>query len=582
MIMQRTNSTITLSLVLALCACDSGQKSTQGLVAQGRFLVQATTHTGRLTIAEGASIEVPEGKLLTLTVNGVDSSPTPGTYTGDVVLNVTDDIPVKYHDLEPHHFRTAVYIDNGKLVNSKSVLSAVTGGAVDDHAARDVHIVSREALFNGIYVTGDSDYLIENAHFDFVGNGGNDFAGFGAAITAKGNARLQVRNVKIVTKGAIRTAVFVGGKSIVHVDDSTIDVANGTLPTDYKFTVEVGKMMEVPWMLGLSGNVRATNLLDEGTVYYTNCHIRTQGWGALSTDDNRRVRMFVKNSIIETIESGYGAYSIGDSHDLFSGSTLNVADIGVIMAGEGSATFTDGTVVNSGRFGVMMHSGAGGGTLTIDKQSVVNSKSTAIQVKGIGTTIVIDNAKVIPGNGILVQAMPNDDPYLANGPPPGMPPPPGMSPPPGPDGKVGPPPSPDVVVTLRNTQITGDVLNARVQQGDLRVRLENAQLTGAVSTSTATAVAEKTPTAETRRLIGEVRNKLGPSTDARKGAHLFVDAKSRWVVTQTSYLSQLRLEKGAQLVAVQGKRVALYVGGKPQQLVAGNFEGKVELRVSEP
>ena len=47
-------------------------------------MVKESQALSRLTIAEGASIAAPEGKYLTLTVNGVTCTPRPGTYEGDV------------------------------------------------------------------------------------------------------------------------------------------------------------------------------------------------------------------------------------------------------------------------------------------------------------------------------------------------------------------------------------------------------------------------------------------------------------------------------------------------------------------
>src|ERR1700678_4543460 len=106
---------------------------------------------------------------------------------------------------------------------------------------------------------------------------------------SSGTADVTLLNAKITNKGAVRTAVFVGGNSTMHVKNTTIDV---------------DKMMAVPWMLGLTGNIRATNLVDNGTAYYSDSHIRTQGWGALSTDDTKRVRMYVSNTTVETVDSG--------------------------------------------------------------------------------------------------------------------------------------------------------------------------------------------------------------------------------------------------------------------------------------
>jgi hypothetical protein len=288
-----------------------------------------------LTIAPGGMLSAPANKSLSLTVNGIGTEIQAGSYAGNVVLSVTEDIPVKYHDLDPHHYRAALYVNDGSVDASRSVTAAIARGTIGNSNADGIVITSNEPRFNGIVVTGNSKYVVESPVIHMTGNGGNDFAGFGAAIMSSGTADVTVNNARIVNRGAVRTAVFVGGHSVMHVNNSSIETYNGTLPTDYKFTIDVGRMMEVPWMLGLSGNLRATNLVDHGTVYYNNSHIRTQGWGALSTDDAAVVRMYVRNCLIETVESGYGAYSIGDSVDHFSQSLLNVGARGRNKSGAG-------------------------------------------------------------------------------------------------------------------------------------------------------------------------------------------------------------------------------------------------------
>jgi hypothetical protein len=357
------------------------------------------------------------------------------------------------------------------------------------------------------------------------------------------------------------------------------------LPPDYKFTIEVGRMMEVPWMLGLSGNVRATNLVDHGTVYYNRAHIRTQGWGALSTDDAAVTRMYVKDSLIETIDSGYGAYSIGDSIDSFSHSVLNVADVGLIMAGQGSGVFTDGSVVNSRRLGVMMHSGNGGGTLTIDKGSVFNTRATAILVKSRGGKVLIDDAQMRAGNGVILQAMVNDDPFMkkmmAGGPPSG--PIIGEQAPAGghPGGMPGAPPDvgPDVAVVLRNVKLDGDFVNTRTVEGGLAVTLEHASVAGAITTGTQTPVGGQEPDQNTYWQIGEVINHY-EATPGPHGVAVNVGAGSRWVVTHTSYLNQLELAAGGEIVAPAGYRLTLQVDGKPQRLQPGRYSGAAVLEVT--
>lgn len=587
--------TRTLALLVAATlagACSSittSNSAIPALTAGQTWVVPATTRTRSLSIPEGARLVAPPGKSLTLTVDGVGTAIMPGSYQGNVVLTVTDNIVVKYSTLDPHLYRAALYVKDGKVVDSQSVTSAVKGGSFGDSAARNVSITSNEDRFNGIYVTGKSTYTINKPTIRFTGNGGNDFAGFGAAIAATGDADVTVNDASIINKGAVRSALFVGGNATLRINNANIETYSGTLPKDYVWNVEVGKMFEVPWMLGLSGNVRSSNIVDNGTLYINKSHIKTDGWGALSADDPKKVRMYVTDSVIEAVGSGYGAYSIGDSIHTFTRTTFNVADIGVIIAGEGSAVFTDNTKVNSGRFGIMLHTGTGGGNIVIEKGTVFDVKETGIQAKGRGTTIVVDNAQINTGNGILIQAMENDDPYMkammsgmgggAGAPPAGM----GASDEGmGSAAMVGMPAtnanlSPDVVATFRNTALKGDVINARVTQGDLSLTLDNASLEGAVSTAFATPVG--VPTEQNRRLIGAVKNAFGFVFHAKNGARVTLTPGSTWTVTRNSYLTELKLAEGATLKGAEGKPVTLQVNGTVTPLRAGTYTGKILVKL---
>jgi hypothetical protein len=351
-------------------------------------------------------------------------------------------------------------------------------------------------------------------------------------------------------------------------------------------------MMAVPWMLGLVGNCRATNMIGNGTAYYNNTHIKAQGWGALSTDATTKVRLYATESLIETVESGYGAYSIGDCLDSFSNCTFNVHDMALIMAGNGSGTFTDGTVVNSERFGVMMHSGSGG-ILTIDKGSVFNTKSTAIQVKGSGTDIIVDNAELNAGNGIILQSMANDDPNMAGGPGGGLPP--GMLPPggePGGDmpgnvpgggtpgnGPGGGMPGGDSSITasFKNVTLNGDIVNGNTAASDLIVTFERATFTGAITTAVATSVG--TPSYEKYYLIGEVENRYCASDD-EDAVQVTLKAAATWVVNKTSFLDRLTIAEGATLSAPEGQDLVMTVNGVRKPVAPGTYTGDITLRVS--
>ena len=601
-----------ISTLLALSACgsDSTEDNNENTVedvtltiASGESVeITKSTSYDVLIIEEDASVTAPEGKSLTLTVDSVETAIASGEYSGDVVLSVTDSIPVVYSDSITNYFRTAVYIEDGAYVAEKSVLAALAQGEVDDATASDLVISSTGANFNGIVVTSSAestdsyDYLIDSPTMDFTGNGGNDFSGYGAAIMSSGYANVQVNDAVITTNGAIRTAVFVGGNSTMTVNNAVIETYNGTLPEDYTFNVDLGRMMEAPWMLGITGNVRSTNLVGNGTAYYINSVITSQGWGVLSTDDTSDSRLYCINSDIKTIESGYGAYSIGNNLDYFSGCNMDVVDYGVIMAAPGDTTFTDSSYVKSARIGVMLHSGTG--ELRIENGTVFETQEAVIQAKSSFPTIIIDNATLVASNNVLLEMIENDDPYgaylqsLNTGSESGG----GNQPPEGGDASQlndgGA--SSELVATLSDVTLTGDIINGNTANGSLSLTLEGATLTGAITTSEATpgylefydgAVSFFTDVLESDgyvnyNLIGKVVHEY-TEVEAEDTISVFMDSTSSWTVTTTSYISSLNIEDGATLSALDGMNLTLLVDGVQVDIEPGMYSGKVTLQVTD-
>ena len=589
------------------------------LNAGSAWVVDKTTSLSSLTIADGAAIKAPEGYSVTLTVAGVETPIEAGAYKGDIVLTLTKEIPVKYQS-RTYNVRMAVSVDGGKYVAEKSVAAAVVGGTVTDTSAKDVKITSVGPNFNAIMVK-DSKYSIINPVINLTGMGGSDFAGIGAAIVSEGKADVTVNNAVIVNHGVIRSAVVVKDNSIMHMNDSSIETYSGTLPKDVTEPWNGNNpygMIAVPWMLGLTGNNRATNVTGSGTAYYNNTHIRAQAWGALSTDACRDVKLYVTKSHIETVDSGYGAYADG-AYDSFSGTTFDVHDYALIMTG-GTGIFTDGSIVNSGRFGVMFH---GSANLTIDKGCVFNTKEAVIQVKSARPTIVVDNAKLNSKSGVILQAMANDDPNMQGG---GMPggggAPGGM---PGgtadaagggagggmPGGAAGGMPSGEMAgggtagggpgggmqggatgggmpgmpggssnttATFKNVTLNGDIVTSMTGQSDVVVNFEKATITGAITTATAVPVG--TPSYEKYYLIGEVKQTYC-ATDDKYGIKVSLDGNSSWVVDKTSYLTGLTVARGGAITAPKGYSVTMTVDGVKKTIGAGEYKGKIVLTVTK-
>jgi hypothetical protein len=433
------------TLLLATTAWADGSGAAQSVATGATWTVTETTQLKALEIAPGATVAASGGRSLTLTVNGVETTLAPGHYAGDVRLTPTDTNIVKFGAGMPggaeitHYFRQAAYLDASGLVTAKSVLAAAGKPKLANGVLSGARVRSVGEDFNGIYVAG-GQYTLAAPNVDFTGNGGNDFAGYGAALMSVGKGTtLVVDRARVRTHGAIRTAVIADGGSNLIVKNSDIATRNGVLPADYVSNVSPGKMKDAPWMLGIRGNCRATNLLGNDTnATYINSSIAAEGWGVLSIDSSRNTHLTTINSRITiTGTSGYGSYAIGDSLNAFYGSTFNVADFGVIITG-GNVIFAASTpatlqrlntelklwlgakelaaikrrptVLHSKRFGAMWH---GDGSVTVSDDTVIDTGLSAFLVKGASAKINLDGtggAKLHAGNGVIVQVIDNDDP----------------------------------------------------------------------------------------------------------------------------------------------------------------------------
>jgi len=559
--------------------------------------ISEPTKLSELTIAEGGSVKGAAGQSLTMTVNGVETDLSPGDFQGQIVLTPTIEAPVHFTDMGAHRtdlLRAGIYIDDGKYVTDKSVAAAVSGRRVGNRDAKDILIESAGKEFNGIIVTGESNFAISRPTIHFTGNGRNDFDGLGAAIKVDGHANVTIDHATIRDKGVARTAIWVGDHATATINNSDIEVSDGTLPADYSWSwLDPSKskdvMLETPWMLGIRGNNRATLVVADGTVHYNHTHIRADAWGALSTDDPKgEIKLYANDCLIETVRSGYGAYTVGNTLDSFSHTRFEVADYGLIMA-SGSALFTNGSVVNSRRFGVMAHGGASG-RLTIDKNSVFNTDKAVIQLKSSSPDIWVDGAHLRSKSGIILEAFVNDDPDNGgSGPPPaaatagaaaGAPPPP----PPVATGLYNAPhKTKDIEVHLRKVDLKGDFVNALTAQSSLNLHLVHARITGAITTAAAThalghngekLLMQDKP--DLYYLIGDVIETYAPTNDPN-GVHIDLDAASRWVVSKPSYITDLSLAPGAQITAAKGYRLQVMVDGVETRLKPGHYQGHISL-----
>ncbi|MCW8376554.1 hypothetical protein [Streptomyces justiciae] len=620
--------TATAGAVLLPAATATAGTRTTGkkiAVAAGEtYELSSTTRVSELSIAEGGIIAAPDGYSLSLTVDGVETGQLltetggtatliqAGSYRGDVVLTVAEANAVTYETLT-FPFRQAVYVDADGVDRDKSVLTAVLGGKLTDTLARNISITSTGECFDGVFVQ-DATYTLEKPTISLTGNGRCDFAGYGAAVVGDGSAtKLVVDGARIATKGVVRTTVIANDGANVVVKNSVLRARNGVLPADYQATVETPYMESVPWMLGLDGNVRATNLIGKNTkATYLNSTVFSETWGALSVEGGSGLKLTAVNSHVgNTGTYGYGTYAIGDATVRVLGSRFDVGSYATIIAGPaavvhyGDSTraavaalntelelgLTDtelkalpvrNTAVNSGHFGYMFF---GAGTLALDGGTVINSERATFLNKGQQTAITVDGsqgARLNPRDGIILQMIELDDPGPVNV-----------------DGKMlntgvyteptGDPTkdatfdvttahTTDGAATFTSIKLKGDFYNGMRKGKNMVLTFEDATVEGVIS---ATQAKHRVSTidASTFYELGIVTNTVQAAVN--NGVVVSLGSGSSWTVTGTSYVTSLALADDAAVKAPRGKTLTVTVDGTETTVTPGqSYTGAITLTVA--
>lgn len=583
--------------------------------------ISTTTRANVLVIEEGGTLTAPDGHRLSLTVDGVETGQaiteaggtTPafaaGTYRGDIVLTVAGSNDITYNGLV-FPFRQAIHVGADGIDKTKSVLAAVVGGKLTDTYAKNISLTSTGEVFNGVYADGGS-YTVEHPSIAFTGNGRSDFVGYGASIVGTGGTTLVVDGADIRNKGAVRTAVIADGGSNVIVKNSTIRTRDGVLPDGYQSTVNLPYMQDAPWMLGISGNNRATNLLGTETrAAYINSSVFSEGWGALSVDGSSNAQLTAINCHAgNTGQDGYASYAIGNVTERFLGCRLDVATYALINRG-GACYYGDSgrdavaqlnedlelgltahelralaprnTVINSRRWGFMWH---GAGSVDISGGTVVNTEKATFLDKGQQVTVTVDGSKgarLNPKDGIIFQVIEDDDPgpvmadgVLLNT---GV-----YTEPTGAATRdasfdVTAVHSADANATFTDIALNGDFYNAMRKGKNLVLTFDGSTVCGVISASSA-AHRQSTITSADYRLLGVVTNTVQAAVN--NGVVVSLDNGSKWTVTGTSHLTKLVVGSKAAVLAPKGRKVSLTVDGTATAIKAGStYTGALVLTVA--
>ena len=368
-------------------------------------------------------------------------------------------------------YRTALFVDGGKVDGERSVTDAISGGTFDNSGLEGGVIDSDNIHFNGIMVN-DSDYQIKNLTMTADGSGGNDFKGFGAGIAAFGKSNVDVDGYVFDGKGAVRHGVFAGGNA--PEDELTVTVKNSFIKANgSRYEQKAEGMCSCPWMLGISpdGHARDTMVDGYSSVNYEKDILLSDGWGVLSVDDTGdttefgkySIEMQVKDSVIDVTTEGsndpscYATYAIGGCRNRFyhcvvgNGaesdaylalkSAMRPSNVSydyqtkkygmtyaAVVANEhASAGWYDGCEVTT-KYGVMYHKtnnvryvpGAGDDSastlpacgVTEVKNSTFRTQGAAFLVKACTPVISVENSRFCSDQGVIVQLMTCDDPGM--------------------------------------------------------------------------------------------------------------------------------------------------------------------------
>ncbi len=488
-------------------------------VESGVWCVEARTELEELTIAPDASLSAPEGKSLVMTVDGVTTDARPGTYTGRIVLEVLERVG-QFSDFK-NEYRCVVFADEAGVRPERSALSGIVGAAVEPHAVTGGTVAIHGDRYNGIAVN-NGEFRIRGTKFDVEGRGGDDFEAYGAAITTGNRAEVVIEDVDIHTHGCISAGIITAGDSKVLIRDSRIDCHGDT---NEGYFTKFPHLTEVPWVLGLHGTLRSTNVLDQSVTTYYNCKVESNGWGVLSVDfcENAYHNIINTDAVIPADSkygSGYGAYILNSTHSLFLGVNIDVPDAGFaaggsqkhIIVGPSSQKLLEKkkkplallkkelggsfasvperpTVVRAGRFGGMWHQKAEG-IWDFYPTTVIEAGDTAFMIKSDdrinNPTIRCDGVTVTAPR--IVHLMQSDDPGMG-----GRLHDPCWAPCAEFTGKIEKDKSHDLAdadakenarCEFRNMTLAGDFFNTRRKPQNLVLTFDAADVTGVISSGT--------------------------------------------------------------------------------------------------
>lgn len=316
-------------LTAGMASAASGEPSDEAQIVQAGQTLTVTEDMSlaRLTIEEGAQVVPAEGYSLVMVAKGSVVRPEAGSYSDvELILQPEDDtygIFDETGNAEGYRYR---FLFNTGGDNEIFIGSALGGASVsreNDYTVFDgngASITVDEDRMNVLAAEGNA--IFQNVDLLVRGIGVCEFGdAFGAAISAAGKGDVIVRNVSVTTQGAIMSTLNSASGNVLVMDSEfhgygTAADATGLHAGFASYSNVQGSLTEVPWVLGLKGTLRATNVIGDANVLYYNNQASCNGWGVYSTDGGSTIIMINDDAAYDAsqgpaFDSLYGAYILG-------------------------------------------------------------------------------------------------------------------------------------------------------------------------------------------------------------------------------------------------------------------------------
>jgi hypothetical protein len=298
----------------------------------------------------------------------------------------------------------AVYVDNGTYAPKKSKTAFVSAGETKNNFATGLKIQAEGGGEGGVYVTGiGSDFTLANSEISVSCDSTGAEGGMNTGAAATDYGTLTLRNVDITTDGKSRCATAATQYGTLKVYNSTLTAHGGA---------EDASQTAVGPGMGVGNFARTHCSMSNSYSYFYYTDIIANGWGALSTDGAEGfVYLEANHCNIKNTKSGYGTYADGSCHDFFNNCKFDVAETGIVIAGEADATLSETDADCGGNF-VMIHCVMGSykevSTLEVTGGKI-DCGEAGVLVKSQNALLNFDGVDLTSKGNLLVKSVVNDD-----------------------------------------------------------------------------------------------------------------------------------------------------------------------------